>query len=137
MTASVHSDAPPQQTEDDVMTGRSTDGKWLPGQSPNAGGLTRAQQRVARMLEDMTPKAAKRLGELIESQDEAIALGAVREWLTRMAPPPPKSAPAVNVALLSGGGAHLAALVSKAQARISAGDGSDAAPVHAEILSVE
>jgi hypothetical protein len=119
------------------MTDRSGTGQWLPGKSPNAGGLTRAQQRVARMLEDMTPKAAKRLGELIESRDEAIALGAVKEWLSRMAPPPPKSAPAVNVALLAGNGAHLAALLSKAQTRIAEGQGDDALPVQAEVLSVE
>ena len=119
------------------MSGRTADGRWLPGGSPNAGGLTRQQQRVMRALEDMTPKAAKRLAELIDSPDEAIALGAVKEWLSRMAPPPPKSAPAVNVALLGGGGAHLAALLSKAQARLGEGPGGDAVPVQAEVLSVE
>lgn len=121
------------------MSGRTADGKWLPGGSPNAGGLTRAQQRVMRMLEDMTPKAAKRLGELIDSQDEAIALGAVKEWLSRMAPPPPKQAPpSVNVALLNGG-PHLAALLAKAQARAAEGTGAggDAVTVQAEVLSLE
>jgi hypothetical protein len=96
-----------------------------------------------RMLEDMTPDAAKRLRELINSQDEAIALGAVKEWLNRMAPPPPKSAPAVNVALLSAGGSHLAALAALAQRRLVEGQGDAALPapvaaldVKAEVLSV-
>lgn len=117
------------------MTDRSGDGKWLPGKSPNAGGLTRAQQRVVRMLEDMTPKAAKRLGELIDSPDEAIALGAVKEWLNRVAPPP-KSAPAVNVAVVNAGSAHLAALMSKAQSRMAEA-AADAVPVQAEVLTLE
>lgn len=117
------------------MTGRSGNGKWLPGQSPNAGGLTRAQQRVMRLLEDMTPAAAKRLGELINSPDEAIALGAVKELLGRVAPPPPKSAPAINVAVLNASGGHLAALLSKAEARLAEGRGAEALAVQAEVLS--
>lgn len=114
---------------------RAADGRWLPGgPSPNAGGLTRSQQRVMRMLEDMTPAAAKRLGELIASPDEAIALGAVKEWLHRVAPPPPKHQPvAVSVAL--GGGldaaAHLAVLRAKVEARraVAAATATDVSPL--------
>jgi hypothetical protein len=122
-----------------VMSGRTADGKWLPGGSPNAGGLTRQQQRVVRMLEDMTPHAAKRLRELINSQDEAIALGAVKEWLHRVAPPPPKQ-PSVAVAVaVNNGDAHLAALLARARARMAEGPAllSPEAGQGAKVIDVE
>jgi hypothetical protein len=103
-------------TED---TNRDPNGRWQKGHSANAGGLTRQQARIARMLEDMTEDAAQRLRELMASRDEQIALGAVKEWLHRMAPPPPKQPPvSVNVALGGdNGAAHLAALRARMEAR--------------------
>lgn len=97
---------------------READGRWRKGHNPNPGGVTRAQARIARMLEDMTEEAARRLRELMASPDEAVALGAVKEWLHRVAPPPPKAAPPVNVNVnLNDAAAHIAVLRARVEAR--------------------
>jgi hypothetical protein len=105
-------------TQDD---NRDTNGRWQKGHSANAGGLTRSQKRIERMLEGLDEEAVNRLRELMHSPDESIALGAVKEYLHRVAPPPPKAAPvAVNVALndlRSEQEAHLAALRRRIEAR--------------------
>jgi hypothetical protein len=97
---------------------READGRWKKGHNPNAGGLTRAQARVARMLEDMSEEAAQRLLELMRSGDEKIALGAVSEWMKRVAPPPPKAAPPVNINVgVDDAAAYLAVMRARAAAR--------------------
>ncbi len=49
----------------------------------NPSGLDRRKARMLRQLEDLTPRAIARLGRLVESENEAVALGAVREVLDR------------------------------------------------------
>lgn len=49
----------------------------------NPSGLDRRKARMLRQLEDLTPRAIARLGRLVESENETVALGAVREVLDR------------------------------------------------------
>lgn len=49
----------------------------------NPSGLDRRKARMLRQLEDLTPRAIARLGRLVESDNETVALGAVREVLDR------------------------------------------------------
>ena len=57
--------------------GRVTSGRL------NPSGLDRKKARMLRQLEDLTPRAIARLGRLVESDNETVALGAVREVLDR------------------------------------------------------
>jgi hypothetical protein len=56
---------------------------WKKGQSGNPAGVDARQARMRRMLEDLTPRAINRLGALLDSEDEAVALAAVKEVLDR------------------------------------------------------
>jgi hypothetical protein len=49
----------------------------------NPSGFDRKKTRMLRQLEDLTPRAIARLGRLVESDNETVALGAVREVLDR------------------------------------------------------
>ncbi len=49
----------------------------------NPSGLDRRKARMLRQLEDLTPRAIARLGRLVESENEAVAMSAVREVLDR------------------------------------------------------
>jgi hypothetical protein len=63
---------------------RNEKGKLLPGQrSLNPSGLDRQKQRMLNQLNQLTPRAIARLGKLIDSDSEQVALGACREVLDR------------------------------------------------------
>ena|SRR5437763_1882926 len=106
-----------------MQDNRDGEGRWLKGgPSPNPGGLSRRQRAVVRLLEGLTPKAAKTLAELLEDPDPQIRLGAAKEIIGRVAPPPPRSpAVAVNVSMGSSE-AHLAAIAAKARMRLAGAD---------------
>jgi hypothetical protein len=100
---------------------RGDSGRWLKGgPSPNPGGLSRRQRAVIRLLEGLTPKAAKTLAGLLDDPDPAIRLGAAKEIIGRVAPPPPRS-PSVVVDVAVGAdfspAAHFAVLQARAAAR--------------------
>lgn len=95
------------------------------GQSGNPGGMPGGMaNRVLRAkaaLDGLGLRAVERLGELIESPDEKVALGAVTQVLARIAPVPKQSLSAIAAAAAGGAaGAHLASVLAKAKAR--AGD---------------
>jgi hypothetical protein len=57
---------------------------WKKGQSGNPAGVDAKQARMRRMLEDLTPRAINRLAVLLDSENEAVALAAVKEVLDRV-----------------------------------------------------
>ena len=77
---------------------------------PNPGGLTVRQMRTRRMIEGLGQAAVERLGQLLRSDNETVALGAAKEVLARVAPIPKQAKIDVNVE--HGPNAHLAALIS-------------------------
>lgn len=77
---------------------------------PNPGGLTVRQMRTRRMIEGLGQAAVERLGQLLRSDNESVALGAAKEVLARVAPIPKQAKIDVNVE--HGPNAHLAALIS-------------------------
>lgn len=77
---------------------------------PNPGGLTVRQMRTRRMIEGLGQAAVERLGLLLQSDNETVALGAAKEVLARVAPIPKQAKIDVNVE--HGPNAHLAALIS-------------------------
>ena len=80
---------------------------------PNPGGLTVRQMRTRRMIEGLGQAAVERLGQLLQSDNETVALGAAKEVLARVAPIPKQAKIDVNVE--HGPNAHLAALISLAR----------------------
>jgi len=63
---------------------RNAKGHPLPGQRAlNPSGLDRQKQRMFNQLNQLTPRAIARLGQLIESDSDQVALGAVKEVLDR------------------------------------------------------
>lgn len=80
---------------------------------PNPGGLTVRQMRTRRMIEGLGQAAVERLGQLLQSDNESVALGAAKEVLARVAPIPKQAKIDVNVE--HGPNAHLAALISLAR----------------------
>ena len=77
---------------------------------PNPGGLTVRQMRTRRMIEGLGQAAVERLGQLLHSDNETVALGAAKEVLARVAPIPKQAKLDVNIE--HGPNAHLAALIS-------------------------
>lgn len=77
---------------------------------PNPGGLTVRQMRTRRMIEGLGQAAVERLGQLLQSDNESVALGAAKEVLARVAPIPKQAKLDVNIE--HGPNAHLAALIS-------------------------
>lgn len=57
--------------------------KDIPARQPRYGGLTYKQVAWARQLEGLTQVAIARLGELVQSSNEAVAITAVKEVLNR------------------------------------------------------
>lgn len=108
---------------------RNPDGTIKKGQVLNAGGLTAGQARIKNMLEGATVPMIARLLELAQSQDEHIALGAVRAWLDKVAVTP-KTNVAVAVQVKAGEG-HMTALRAIAERRAAAGLDAHALPVPA------
>ena len=80
---------------------------------PNPGGLTVRQMRTRRIIEGLGQNAAQRLGQLLQSDNESIALGAAKEILARVAPIPKQAK--LDVSVEHGPNAHLAALISLAR----------------------
>lgn len=56
---------------------------FVKGQSGNPGGRTKAQIASQRELARLGPRAIARLGRLLDSDNEAIAMSAVKEVLDR------------------------------------------------------
>lgn len=65
------------------------------------------------MIEGLGQAAVERLGQLLQSDNETVALGAAKEVLARVAPIPKQAKIDVNVE--HGPNAHLAALISLAR----------------------
>jgi hypothetical protein len=83
------------------------------GKPGNPGGLNLRQARTRRIVEGLGEGAARRLGELLQSSNESIALGAAKEILARVAPIPKQARLEVDVQ--HGPNAHLAALIALAR----------------------
>jgi hypothetical protein len=83
------------------------------GKPGNPGGLNLRQARTRRIVEGLGEGAARRLGELLQSNNESIALGAAKEILARVAPIPKQAK--LDVSVEHGPNAHLAALISLAR----------------------
>ena len=63
---------------------RDARGKLLPGQRAlNPSGLDRQKQRMLNQLNQLTPRAITRLAKLMDSDDEKVAIVAVKEILDR------------------------------------------------------
>lgn len=107
--------AAPKSSEGHVVE-RNADGTIKKGQVLNPGGLTTAQARIKNMLEGATVPLITRLLELAQSQDEQIALGAVRAWLDKVAVAPKTANVAVAVQVKSTEG-HMSALRAMAERR--------------------
>lgn len=73
----------------------------------NPGGRDRRLQATARIVKRLSLRAAERLGELLESSNEQVALGAAREILDRNFGKPKAQ---VDVAVTHTHELHLAAL---------------------------
>ena len=56
---------------------------WVKGQSGNPAGVNAREERMKKLLRDLTPRAIARLGQIMESEDEQAALGAIKEVLNR------------------------------------------------------
>lgn len=95
--------------------------------------LTPQERRMAKAVQNLTPKALKRLAELIDSPEGSVALGAVREVLARTIPVPKTSLAAVAAAAAGGAAAgHMAALREIAERRLAA---DQAKVIEAESMS--
>jgi len=58
-------------------------GHWLPGTSANPGGRPGVPEAIKLTLRKLSPHAVKRLGELLDSEDERIRLEAAKAILDR------------------------------------------------------
>ena len=54
---------------------RDDPGRWVPGTSANPGGRPGVPDVIKATLRKLSPRAVKRLGELLDSADERIQLG--------------------------------------------------------------
>jgi hypothetical protein len=62
---------------------RDDRGHWLPGRSANPGGRPGVPEVIKATLRELSPRAVKRLGELLDSADERIQLEAAKAILDR------------------------------------------------------
>jgi hypothetical protein len=62
---------------------RDDRGHWLPGRSANPGGRPGVREVIKATLRELSPRAVKRLGELLDSADERIQLEAAKAILDR------------------------------------------------------
>ena len=87
---------------------RDEKGRLVKGSaSPNASGLDRKKAMMLRNLEGLTPRAISRLGKLVESDNESVALASAKEILDRTLG---KAKQSVSVDVTSSGALHLQAL---------------------------
>ena len=83
--------------------------KWVAGVSGNPSGHAAVLARKLAMLEHFSPTAIKRLGALVQSDNEQVALAAAREILDRTMGKPKQSAE-VTVNTVDWTALHLEAL---------------------------
>jgi len=62
---------------------RNAKGQLLPGEKLNGSGLERYKARMKNQLDQLTPRAIGRLSKLLDSEDEKVAIVAVKEILDR------------------------------------------------------
>ena len=94
---------------------RDERGHWLPGRSANPGGRPGLPEEIKATLRELSPRAVKRLGELLDSDDERIQLEAAKAILDRHL-----GRPAIQADLTVRGGTsdeHLEALIEVARKR--------------------
>lgn len=91
---------------------RDERGRLKPGKSLNPSGMDRKKAMMLRNLEDLTPRAIARLGRLVDSENETVALGASREVLDRVLG---KAKQSVSVDVTSTSALHLQALQELSQ----------------------
>ena len=94
---------------------RDDRGHWLPGRSANPGGRPGVPEVIKATLRELSPRAAQRLGELLDSEDERIQLEAAKAILDRHL-----GRPAIQADLTLRGdapAAHLQALIELARKR--------------------
>jgi hypothetical protein len=111
---------------------RDAKGRLVKGSaSPNTSGLDRKKAMMLRNLEDLTPRAIAKLGKLINSDNDAVALGASREVLDRTLGKPKQS---VSVDVTSTSALHLQALQELAdRARIAEQRTIDITPIETPV----
>ena len=96
---------------------RDEKGRIKPGKSLNPSGMDRKKAMMLRNLEALTPRAIAKLGRLVESDNETVALAASKEVLDRTLG---KAKQSVTVDVTSSGALHLQALQELAdRARIA------------------
>ena len=94
---------------------RDDRGHWLPGRSANPGGRPGVPEVIKATLRELSPRAVRRLGELLESEDERIQLEAAKAILDRHLGRPAIQA---DISLHRGvADDHLAALLEMARKR--------------------
>ena len=94
---------------------RDERGHWLPGRSANPGGRPGVPEVIKATLRELSPRAVKRLGELLDSEDERIRLEAAKAILDRHLGRPAIQA---DISLHRGvADDHLAALLEVARRR--------------------
>jgi hypothetical protein len=86
---------------------RDERGRIKPGKSLNPSGMDRKKAMMLRNLEALTPRAIAKLGRLVESDNETVALAASKEVLDRTLG---KAKQSVTVDVTSSGALHLQAL---------------------------
>jgi hypothetical protein len=94
---------------------RDERGHWLPGRSANPGGRPGVPEVIKATLRELSPRAVKRLGELLDSADERIQLEAAKAILDRHLGRPAIQAD-ISLHRAEGDG-HLAALLEVARRR--------------------
>ena len=107
---------------------RDERGHWLPGRSANPGGRPGVPEDIKATLRELSPRAVRRLGELLDSEDERIRLEAAKAILDRHL-----GRPAIQADINLHRGAaddHLAALLEVARRRA-------AEPIMLEHVEVE
>jgi hypothetical protein len=106
---------------------RDEKGRLVKGSaSPNASGLDRKKAMMLRNLEGLTPRAISRLGKLVESDNESVALASAKEILDRTLG---KAKQSVSVDVTSSGALHLQALAELTErARIAERNTIDVTP---------
>jgi hypothetical protein len=94
---------------------RDDRGHWLAGRSANPGGRPGIPEVIKATLRELSPRAVERLGELLDSADERIRLGAANAILDRHLGRPAIQA---DISLHRGiADDHLAALIEVARKR--------------------
>ena len=97
---------------------RDAKGRVVKGGRLNVSGIERRKAHTLKMLESLTPVAVNRLAQLVRSENEPVALGAIKEVLDRTQG---KAKQAVTVDVTSTHVLHLQALEELARRSRDAG----------------